>query len=53
MQALAAPGDFVLQRSRPPPAAETGRRGWGSVLLFQSPVKGLKKKQQTQPGYLR
>jgi len=30
-----------------------GGGGWGSVLLFQSPAKGLKKKQQTQPGYLR
>ena len=36
------------QRSRPPPAAETGRRGWGRVLIFQSPVKGLRKNQQTQ-----
>ena len=38
-----------LQRSRPPPAAETGRRGWGSAPLFQSPAKGLRKNQQTQP----
>ena len=36
------------QRSRPPPAAETGRRGWGRVLIFQSPAKGLRKNQQTQ-----
>ena len=36
------------QRSRPPPAAETGRRGWGRVLIFQGPVKGLRKNQQTQ-----
>jgi len=26
------------------PAAETGRRGWGRVLIFQGPVKGLRKK---------
>ena len=37
------------QRSRPPPAAETGSRGWGRVLIFQSPAKGLRKNQQTQP----
>ena len=30
------------------PAAETGRRGWGRVLIFQGPVKGLRKNQQTQ-----
>ena len=36
------------QRSRPPPAAETGRRGWGRVLIFQGPAKGLRKNQQTQ-----
>ena len=37
------------QRRRPPPAAETGIRGWGRVLIFQSPAKGLRKNQQTQP----
>ena len=37
------------QRRRPPPAAETGSRGWGRVLIFQGPAKGLKKNQQTQP----
>ena len=37
------------QRRRPPPAAETGSRGWDSVLIFQSPVNGLRKNQQTQP----
>ena len=37
------------QRKRPPPAAETGSRGWDSVLIFQSPAKGLRKNQQTQP----
>ena len=37
------------QRRRPPPAAETGSRGWDSVLIFQSPAKGLQKNQQTQP----
>ena len=37
------------QRRRPPPAAETGSRGWGRVLIFQSPAKGLRKNQQTQP----
>ena len=36
------------QRSRPPPAAETGRRGWGSALIFQGPAKGLRKNQQAQ-----
>ena len=41
-------GEFEQQRSRPPPAAETGRRGWGSAPLFQSPVKGLRKKRQAQ-----
>ena len=30
------------------PAAETGRRGWGRVLIFQGPAKGLRKNQQTQ-----
>ena len=30
------------------PAAETGRRGWGRILIFQGPVKGLRKNQQTQ-----
>ena len=39
-----------LQRRRPLPAAETGRSCWGSVLIFQSPAKGLWKNQQTQPG---
>ena len=37
------------QRRRPPPAAETGSRGWGRVLIFQSPAKGLRKNQQTHP----
>ena len=37
------------QRRRPPPAAETGSRGWDRVLIFQSPAKGLRKNQQTQP----
>ena len=41
-------GGFEQQRSRPPPAAETGRRGWGSAPLFQSPAKGLRKKRQAQ-----
>ena len=36
------------QRNRPPPAAETGRRGWGSALIFQGPAKGLRKNQQAQ-----
>ena len=39
---------FEQQRSRPPPAAETGRRGWGSAPFFQSPAKGLRKKRQAQ-----
>ena len=30
------------------PAAETGKRGWGRVLIFQGPVKGLRKNQQMQ-----
>ena len=38
-----------VQRRRPLPAAETGRSCWGSVLIFQSPDKGLWKNQQTQP----
>ena len=38
-----------LQQRRPLPAAETGRSCWGRVLIFQSPVKGLRKNQQTQP----
>ena len=41
-------GGFEQQRSRPPPAAEAGRRGWGSAPLFQSPAKGLRKKRQAQ-----
>ena len=41
-------GEFEQQRSRPPPAAEAGRRGWGSAPLFQSPAKGLRKKRQAQ-----
>ena len=41
-------GGFEQQRSRPPPEAETGRRGWGSAPLFQSPAKGLQKKRQAQ-----
>ena len=42
-------GGFEQQRRRPQPAAETGRSCWGSVLIFQSPAKGLRKNQQTQP----
>ena len=50
-------GDFFVvdgtgleqQRRRPLPAAETGRSCWGRVLIFQSPVRGLRKNQQTQP----
>ena len=38
-----------VQRRRPLPAAETGRSCWGSVLIFQSPAKGLRKNQLTQP----
>ena len=38
-----------VQRRRPLPAAETGRSCWGSVLIFQSPAKGLQKNQKTQP----
>ena len=41
-------GGFEQQRSRPPPAAVTGRRGWGSAPLFQNPAKGLQKKRQAQ-----
>ena len=37
------------QRRRPLPAAETGRSCWGSILIFQSPAKGLRKNQQMQP----
>ena len=37
------------QRRRPQPAAETGRSCWGRVLIFQSPAKGLRKNQLTQP----
>ena len=43
------PGGFEQQRRRPQPAAETGRSCWGRVLIFQSPAKGLRKNQQTQP----
>ena len=38
-----------VQRRRPQPAAETGRSCWGRVLIFQSPAKGLRKNQLTQP----
>ena len=38
-----------VQRRRPLPAAEAGRSCWGRVLIFQSPAKGLRKNQQTQP----
>ena len=38
-----------VQRRRPLPAAETGRSCWGSVRIFQSPAKGLRKNQLTQP----
>ena len=37
------------QRSRPRPAAETGRRGWGRAPIFQGPAKGLRKNWQAQP----
>ena len=37
-----------VQRRRLLPAAETERSCWGGVLIFQSPVKGLWKNQQTQ-----
>ena len=49
-------GGFEQQRSQPPPAAETGRRGWGSAPIFQGPAKGLQKNRQAQlvrPGALR
>ena len=39
----------TVQQRRPQPAAETGRSCWGRVLIFQSPAKGLRKNQQTQP----
>ena len=42
------PGGFEQQRRRPLPAAETGRSCWGSILIFQSPAKGLRKNQQMQ-----
>ena len=32
------------QPSRPPPAAEAGRRGWGRALIFQSLAKRPQKK---------
>ena len=38
----------MLGAATRPPAAETGRRGWGRVLIFQGPAKGLRKNQQTQ-----
>ena len=38
-----------VQQLRPQPAAETGRSCWGRVLIFQSPAKGLRKNQLTQP----
>ena len=38
-----------VQQQRPQPAAETGRSCWGRVLIFQSPAKGLRKNQLTQP----
>ena len=41
-------GGFEQQRSRLPPAAETGRRGWGSAPIFQGPAKGLQKNRQAQ-----
>ena len=34
---------FEQQQSRPPPAAETGRRGWGRAPIFQGPVRGCGK----------
>ena len=39
----------TVQQRRPQPAAETGRSCWGRVLIFQSPAKGLRKNQLTQP----
>ena len=42
------PGGSEQQRRRPLPAAETGRSCWGSILIFQSPAKGLRKNQQMQ-----
>ena len=42
------PGEFEQQRRRPLLAAETGRSCWGSILIFQSPAKGLRKNQQMQ-----
>ena len=47
--ARSAVSKATVQRRRPLPAAETGRSCWGSVLIFQSPDKGLWKNQQTQP----
>ena len=38
-----------VQQRRPQPAAETERSCWGRVLIFQSPAKGLRKNQLTQP----
>ena len=48
--ALTELGDSCFaEKPRSLPAAETGRSCWGSVLIFQSPAKGLRKNQQTQP----
>ena len=46
---VGCPVGLEQQQRRPLPAAETGRSCWGSVLIFQSPVRGLRKNQQTQP----
>ena len=43
------PTGWDLQQRRPRPVADAGRSCWGRVLIFQSPVKGLRKNQQTQP----
>ena len=38
----------MLGAATRPPAAETGRRGWGSAPIFQGPAKGLQKNRQAQ-----
>ena len=47
--AHSAASKATVQQRRPQPAAETGRSCWGRVLIFQSPAKGLRKNQLTQP----
>ena len=47
--AHSAVSNSPVQQRRPQPAAETGRSCWGRVLIFQSPAKGLRKNQLTQP----